>query len=266
MIEAAAELDAPVPAPAVSQESHPAAKVSVMSGHLVSTIVNGRRVRFFVADRNDAIQGGCHAQGAFYEPEELGIIATHFPAGGVFVDIGANVGNHTLFVGKYLHPRQIIVIEANQPAIDVLEVNIELNELQCLVDASHLGVGLSDGPGNAIADTPPGNLGGTRLIPCHSADRTIPLIRGDSILRNRRIDFLKIDVEGMELRVLTGLEATIARWRPPIFVEVDDSNAGPFRDWMRSHDYASASRYRRYAVNENYMLLPLETQGPVRPS
>lgn len=233
--------------------------VSVISGDIISTAAHGRPIRFFVADRDDVIQGGSHAQGVFYEQEELDIIASHFPPGGVFVDIGANVGNHTLFVGKYLRPRQVIVIEANPPAIEVLQVNIELNGLQSLVDASHLGVGLADAAGNATTETPRGNLGATRLLPCDGGVGSIPLVRGDTILRDRRVDFLKIDVEAMELRVLAGLEETLARWRPAIFIEVDDLNVEPFRDWMRSRDYVSACRYRRYPVNENYMLLPIET-------
>jgi FkbM family methyltransferase len=248
-------------APSAHASHAKATAVSVISGDIVSTIAHGRAVRFFVADRDDVIQGGSHAQGVFYEPEELEIIAGHFPPGGVFVDIGANVGNHTLFVGKYLRPRQVIVIEANPPAIEVLQVNIELNGLQTLVDASHLGVGLSDSASSATPDTPPGNLGATRLLPCGGGIGSIPLIPGDAILRDRRVDFLKVDVEAMELRVLAGLEETLARWRPAIFIEVDDLNVEPFRDWMRSRGYVSVCRYRRYPVNENYMLLPVETVG-----
>ncbi len=235
--------------------------VSLMSGVLVSTTVKGSPVRFFVTDRDDSIQG-FHARGVFYEQEELEIITRYFPVAGVFVDVGANVGNHSVFVGKYLRPRQIIVLEPNQPAIDILRANVEINGLQSLVDMSRLGVGLSDVASTATADTPPGNLGGTRLLTCRADNGTIPLIRGDVILQDRPVDFLKIDVEGMEMRVLAGLEATIARWRPPMFIEVDDSNVAPFHDWMRLHDYAATCRYRRYDVNENYMTLPVEKLDP----
>lgn len=256
-------LDTLFPPAAEAENSLHKANVSLMSGALVSTTVKGTSVRFFVTDRDDSIQG-FHARGVFYEQEELEIITKHFPIAGVFVDVGANVGNHTLFVGKYLRPQQIIVLEPNQPAIEILRVNIELNGLQYLVDASCLGVGLSDIASVATADTPRGNLGGTRLVTCSGAQGTIRLMRGDTILRDRRIDFLKIDVEGMELRVLAGLEETIARWRPPMFIEVDNSNVASFHEWMRLHDYATACRYRRYDVNENYMALPVEKPGPVQ--
>src|SRR5688500_7711411 len=52
-------------------------------------------VKFFVANEGDHIQR-FHLQGRFYEAEELELIGRYF-RNGVFVDIGANVGNHSLY-------------------------------------------------------------------------------------------------------------------------------------------------------------------------
>ncbi len=233
--------------------------VDRMAGFIVSSVLDGEDVRFFVVNQRDVIQS-VHAAGRFYEPEELAIITDFFPPGGVFVDIGANIGNHSIFVAKYLHPAQIIAFEPNPAAIRILTTNLLLNGLQRIVDLSHLGVGLSDGPGQACAFEPADNLGGTRFQ-IAQRENGLRLMPGDAALAQRRVDFIKIDVEGMELRVLDGLAATIARWRPPLFVEVEDDHAEAFRAWTQLHHYVTVRTYRRYAANENYMLLPVEAQS-----
>lgn len=230
---------------------------SRLGGTIVTATVKQRIISFFVADRDDAIQRR-HAEGCFYEEEELEIISSHFAPGGVFVDIGANVGNHSVYVGKYLYPRQVVVIEPVERAASILKVNILLNSLQSVVDGAHLGVGFADVIGTANPETPVGNLGGTRLIRSRNEQGSVALVRGDSIMRDRRVDFIKIDVEGMELQVLAGLRETIGRWRPAMFIEVDNSNSVCFQKWLHAHGYAIAGQYRRYEVNENYMILPIE--------
>lgn len=227
-----------------------------IDGTICSEVVAGREVHFFVVNRLDEIQRH-HTYGHFYEIEELEIIAQYFPRDGVFADIGANVGNHTIYVGNYLHPMQVIAIEPNPAAIPILKINVALNGLQRLVDLSHLGVGLSDAPGRARAIVPLDNLGGTEMHITEESEG-LALIRGDDILLQRRIDFIKLDVEGMEMPVLAGLVGTIAKWRPPMFIEVDDHNAAAFQEWVRTNDYVAVRRYRRYDTNENQMVVPVE--------
>lgn len=225
-------------------------------GSIVTATIAGREIHFFVADEQDVIQQ-CHAMGQFYEVEELRIIAEFFPAGGVFVDVGSNVGNHALYVGSFLHPRQIIVFEPNPPAIAILKLNIALNSLQRLADLTHLGTGLADVASRARARVPDGNLGGTWLAPSQDDDALL-LIRGDDALAQRRVDFLKIDVEGMELQVLAGLQQAVATWRPPIFIEIENRNAGAVQAWIERQDYRIERRFRRYEANENHLVLPAE--------
>jgi FkbM family methyltransferase len=224
------------------------------SGEIVAAFIDKKEILFFVSNKADWIQRE-HAVGRFYEPQELAIISEFFPEGGVFVDIGANIGNHSIYVGRYLSPREIIVFEPNPPAIALLQINIILNGLQQVTDMRHLGLGVSDAPGNAQIWTAAGNLGGTRLVTDGQAGG-LPLVRGDDVLAGRRVDFIKIDIEGMELQALAGLAATIATCRPVMFIEVDNVNAATFEAWVQSNGYAIARRFRRYASNENYLIRP----------
>lgn len=112
-----------------------------IDGSIVFTNISGRDVRFFVKNSQDVVQSH-HARGEFYELEELNIIAEFFPRGGVFVDIGANVANHTIYVCKFLRPTQVVLFEPNPEAISLLRANISLNDITHVVDCSYLGVGL----------------------------------------------------------------------------------------------------------------------------
>jgi hypothetical protein len=70
-----------------------------------------------------------------------------------------------------------------------------------------------------------------------------------------QVRLLKIDVEGMELRVLEGLKSTIETFSPRIFIEIDSYNMGYFDLWCRENFYAVMDRFKRYDHNENLLLV-----------
>jgi FkbM family methyltransferase len=219
-------------------------------GVLAEFAYRNQPVRFFVSDIADVIQNQ-HINGYFYEIPELEIIEAHLPAGGVYLDIGANVGNHLVYVSKFCSPAEVIAVEPNPSALRLLNLNLVLNGLQSTV----LAVGLSDAPGKAEARWPNHNLGGARMMA--EEQGRIRMLPGDDLFADRKIDFMKIDVETQELAVLAGLAKTIAANRPPIFVEVDDVNRAAMEAWIAANGYRVAQKHRRYVDNENLLLLPL---------
>jgi FkbM family methyltransferase len=234
-----------------------------ISGSVVRAVIEGQPVSFFVTTEQDTIMGQ-NAYGYFYEIEELAIIARHFRPGSIMLDVGANIGNHTIYAAKFLGARRIICIEPNPEAIMILRINVDLNQLHEQVDIRYLGLGLSDSPGAAvIARTIAMNLGGVALA--SQAGGSIKLCAGDELLQGQRIDFIKIDVEGMELAVLKGLERTIAESRPGIFVEVDNAHAPAFHALIQHLGYAVVDRFNRYGTSENFMLVPLEVNAIITP-
>jgi FkbM family methyltransferase len=235
--------------------------VRSIEGSICSATIADQEVHFFVANPRDEIQRH-HAQGRFYETEELEIVEQFFPIGGVFVDIGANVGNHAIYAGKYLHPTQIVAIEPNPVAVELLKINVALNGLQSLVDLSHIGTGFADVPCWAHALIPYDNLGGARMNIVEGTEG-LKLIPGDDILLQRRVDFIKLDVEGMEMLVLTGLAGTIAKWRPPMFIEIETDNADAFQEWIDAQAYVTVYKTRRYSTSENYIVVPNEALASI---
>lgn len=225
---------------------------------VVEAVVEDRAVRFCVADPDDKIQRK-HARGKFWERDEMAVMAAHFPAGGVFCDVGANVGNHALYFALF-HDARVIAFEPNPPAITLLRANVALNGLANRVDLTHLGWGVADDEGAGFSVvTRRANLGATRLVA--DGQGGIPVRTGDSMLAGARVDFVKIDVEGMEMSALRGLSATIAAHRPPVFLELDHANAPDFRRWLDRHDYHVAHEGPRYAANQDLLVLPREKKN-----
>jgi FkbM family methyltransferase len=229
----------------MSIESHQA-------GVIVRAKCHDQTIYFFVSNILDVIQN-CHLNGTFYEVEELEMIRRYFQAGQVFLDIGSNVGNHAIYVEKFLQPKSVVVVEPNPHAIAILMINLALNRSQ-KTDTQYLGIGLSDREEAVVIEIPPNNLGGARLRSQQGSG--IRVVRGDNLFRQETIDFIKIDVEGLELEVLQGLDRTLSLNRPKIFIEVSNENVPRFGEWLKSRNYRAIERYRRYATCENYLIAP----------
>jgi FkbM family methyltransferase len=223
-------------------------------GTVVQTTIHGKRIRFFVTNRHDSIMK-FHHEGVFYETEELDLIKRHYPRGGTFVDIGANVGNHAVYVSRFTKSSRIIVFEPNPTAISILKENLFLNHCKN-VDTRFLGIALGAKKGRLRQSTPDANnLGHTCYFEDASGD--IQAIDGDALILDEPVEFVKIDVEGMEIEILSGLQQTVRRWRPTIFIEVWDSRAQDFLDWCARESYHIVYRLQRYEGIWNYLIKPI---------
>jgi FkbM family methyltransferase len=230
--------------------------MSAISGTVVRHVIEGRELSFFVVDPFDAIQRH-HLEGLFYEQEELEMISPFLRADRAFVDIGANVGNHAIFVAMLRRSSKVIVFEPNPAAIGILRINLLLNRCDN-VDTRFLGVALGGASGRVrVVDDPrPNNLGGAGVATAPAGD--VPLMAADSLLAGESVGFIKVDVEGLELEVLAGLEQTIQRWRPVMFVEVMQANTEAFMAWVAASPYHVGGTIQRYEGVLNYLLLPGE--------
>jgi FkbM family methyltransferase len=218
---------------------------------LTFTSILGRNFIFCTDTDGDTVQS-CMRRGVFYEQEELTMLRSIFPIGGCFVDIGANVGNHSLFAAAFFAPREIIGIEPNPRAIRLLNANVKINGFTHLVDLTHVGVGFSNDSSSGFGMERKGKkLGSLRMLP---GNGNLNVVTGDSVLIQSKPDLIKIDVEGMEMLVLSGLTDTIERCRPHIFVEVGNLNRAAFINFLSEIDYHILDTFEQNSDNKNYLV------------
>jgi len=195
-------------------------------------------------------------RGEFFEETELAAIAPFVRPGFHAIDVGANIGNHALYFATRLGAGRVTVVEPNPLALAPLVANVVINGLAEVIDLSALGVGLSDAFGDGwFMGRHDRNLGATKMKP-GGGDLTVR--RGDDLFAGIRCDLLKIDVEGMEMKVLSGLTETIDRTRPVILIEVDGENDAAFHAWTAARGYGVALTHRHNEKNCNYLLTPGE--------
>jgi FkbM family methyltransferase len=114
------------------------------------------------------------------------------------VDVGANVGNHTLYWAS--QGARVWSYEPNPAALAYLLKNVGANSIEERVVVRPMAVGDADGPAR-VARSAAGNLGATVVE--RDADGELAMVRLDDE-RLPPIDAVKIDVEGHELEVLRG--------------------------------------------------------------
>jgi FkbM family methyltransferase len=176
----------------------------------------GRRIELWTHPEPDHLATLIRRTGHFYEPDVLAKIHEIYLPGTIVVDVGANIGNHTVFFAAILGA-PVVAIEPYAPNHDVLQLNIAANGLETLVHTHCLALGDRDGSGSArIGD--PGNLG-TVGVSAGAGD--IPIRSLDGMRLDQPVGLIKIDVEGGEAAVLAGARHTIRRWFPDIMVEAD---------------------------------------------
>lgn len=213
----------------------------------------GRRVVFATDKEADPIQRA-HRNASFYEAEELALLGKHFKKGATFVDIGANVGNHTLYSAMFLGAKKVIPVEPNPLALRLLLINVMMNGIEDRIETRGLGLGLSDAAGAGFGmEARHKNLGAAKML---AGQGDLTVTTGDALLADETPDFIKIDVEGMEMQCLAGLAATIARARPKMLIEVDQANYDAFDAWLAANGYAVVDTIQRYATIKNFLIKP----------
>lgn len=167
----------------------------------------------------------------FYGVYENGVLAflrdTAMLAGpgAVFLDIGANVGQHSLFMAR--HADRVHAFEPWSEARARLDRNLADN---AITNVSMHPFGLGDASGERQFFAPASaNLGTGSFVPdvnFNTAIGQLPVMRGDEAMAQLsidRVDLIKIDTEGFEVKVLTGLTDTIARHRPVVVCELSET-------------------------------------------
>lgn len=147
-----------------------------------------------------------------------------------FYDVGANIGTHALAVGKIYGERvKIRAFEAQRLIFNMLCGTIALNGLSNIF-CHNLAV--SDKSGGRIKISLPNyneanNFGGLELIkPLRSDNQSMVKNDFEEIATttlddyDEVVDFIKMDIEGMEDKALMGSKMILEKYRPICFIEI----------------------------------------------
>ena len=178
---------------------------------------------------NNNIDANVFFYGAFEKPllfflrDTLNALKTETPKA-IFMDIGANVGHHSIFLSKFAS-----LVLAFEP---YPKVNIQFKQQIAHNNISNIQIfetGLSDRRETLNYYAPTGNNEGIGSFDESSIGKgntsygKLELQEGDQVIESdswKNIKLIKIDVEGFEKKVIKGLSRTIEEERPVIVCEI----------------------------------------------
>jgi FkbM family methyltransferase len=170
-------------------------------------------VTYLIEDPGNGVIGAALHTGEPYEAKFLyHVYRQRFS--GLAIDVGAHVGNHTLFFALVCG---LDVIAFEPQEYMSLRANLQLNKIHP-DRALAVAAGLSDKPAQ-LKEV------GKHTFQMVDSGGAYPCYTLDSFEIGRPIALMKIDVEGMEPNVLLGARETIKRNMPLIYAEAQDDLA-----------------------------------------
>ncbi len=144
------------------------------------------------------------------------------PEGGSVLEVGANIGTHTVYFFRDLHCNSVVAIEPDPENHELLCRNVQINDLNDKVTI--LRVGASAKSGQLPFVTSELNRGGSKIGEAQDNAIMVDVTTVDSLLETQAqslqdLRLIWIDVEGHELQVLQGALRTLGEVKPPVYLE-----------------------------------------------
>jgi FkbM family methyltransferase len=189
-------------------------------GIVLSRILGSHKIFLHSDDRGFA----CHLMlDGYWEMWLTQFLARYVKSGMTVIDVGANYGYFSLLLGAAVgESGKLVAIEPNPRTVALLQETLALNGFSARSEIIPNAVGAQAGAGwlysphgepknAALVDSPDIPGGSTSEVPITTID--------DLLSKYPRIDAVKIDAEGGEPAILTGMQALMARDHPLIVLE-----------------------------------------------
>lgn len=188
-----------------------------------------------------------------WEPHISQLLKKHLQSGDTFVDVGANIGYHSIFVAKMLNDNCTVhAFEPQNHLCAQMQTSIAENDIKSVEIHSH---GLSYTNGSEKFVVYDENIGSSSLLgdrninPLSISDSyQIELVRLDDVIElDEAVKVIKIDVEGFEYDVLRGASAVIKRCMPVVIMEFSP-------ELYEQRDADMADDIIQYFLKRNYSI------------
>jgi FkbM family methyltransferase len=186
-------------------------------------------------------------------------IAEHLVPDDVFYDVGANVGFFSLLATKFVGPGgAVYAVEPVARNAAAIRRNAALNDLRNL---SVFEVAADEKSGSAELFVTGWDGGSSLSAAAISASepverQAVRVITLDGLIESERLrppTFIKLDVEGVELRALRGMRKTLEKHRPVLLYEVDDADRGGLEQrWKALDEFVASFGYRVTRLDDSY--------------
>tara|TARA_B100000965_G_C19564736_1_gene746258 strand:+ start:411 stop:1301 length:891 start_codon:yes stop_codon:yes gene_type:complete len=211
----------------------------------------------FIGNLNSFIDWRVFFLGA-YEKQELEFLKSIIEKiiDPVFIDIGANIGTHSIYLSNLCE--KVYSFEPDNEIKERLDLNIYRNDIGNIstiqkaisncqaIKKFYSPVGANKGTGSLNYNHAPFN---------NRKQKEVQTVVGDEYIQQlklKKIDLIKIDVEGHEIHTINGLEQTIKKYLPILFIEISKVSI----DKIRNDTSLIQS------INTNYNIFEIKTNIP----
>jgi FkbM family methyltransferase len=209
---------------------------------------------------NDQYIGRDLINNGSWEPHIRNILKSVCTNGMTVIDIGANIGTHTILMSKLVGKEgRVYAFEPTKNHIEILFHNLMINN--CF-NTTVYPYGCGDKNEIMYADKRflntkiSENFGAITLKTDSSIDDEEIEIKSVDSFNFSKIDVIKIDAEGMENKVINGMKETIFKYKPTIIVEIHNPDLENMIKIFNSIDYS----LRQIHYTWDYLALPNKSQ------
>jgi len=209
----------------------------------------------YSATPNDVIARALYWRGLEdWESETIPVFYRLAQSAEIVLDIGANTGFYTLLACTANPRARVIAFEPVPRVYEKLLEHIRLNHFEDRCEAYQIAV--SNFVGMAEMHIPLGDLPTSASLNPEGFRgfdgvlRQVPVTTIDAVVGERTVDLAKIDVEGFEPQVLEGMQMTLQRFRPALFIEcLPDGPYQQVEEMLKVQGYQIYALTRKGPVN-----------------
>ena len=156
-----------------------------------------------------------------FERKDMDLCKEYITETSIVLDIGANIGLHSIYFSGLVKEGCVLAFEPSLETFcrlatnvahifNIVPLNLAVSDKGKIANFFHT----SDNAYSSLVDTKRKEVVSVIKVPCMTVDDVV------SGLCLNRVDFIKIDVEGLEFSVLKGMAEVISSHRPVIFCEI----------------------------------------------
>jgi FkbM family methyltransferase len=234
---------------------------------VVTATIDGIKYKL---DLNEMIDNSIYYEGCF-EPTSVAVINKYVRQGMTVLNIGANIGCHTLRFAKLVGGGKVIAFEPMSYAFKKLKQNVELNNFDNIIlEKIALSNENKDNQSVYFYASWPLNrsLADTDIHHIHHGRKMsdiVDFVTLDNYVQRKaikKIDFIKLDVDGYEYKVIQGGVNSIKKFKPDMLIEFVKYTLKEFGDNLESlidlldsvgYSFYSEKKIKRYGSKESLL-------------